>query len=88
MNILILLIISFLFAQPEDCIVSMTQPFDSRSIYSIGDTLSVDDQSISYNVCNGDGDYETGDTFFFIDLNGAENGGDYKIILISMNATW
>jgi len=64
------------------------QPVDSRTTYSIGDTLSFEDQSISYDVCNGSGAYETGSLFSFADLNGAENGGDYKITLLSMNATW
>ncbi len=61
---------------------------ESRSIYSIGDTLSYDDQNSLYSVCNGSGSYETGDTFSFSDLNGDLNGGDYKLTLISMNATW
>jgi|TARA_B110000196_G_scaffold294369_1_gene283342 hypothetical protein len=61
---------------------------DSRSIYSIGDTLSVEDQATIYNICNGNSNYQTDDSFSFVDLNGAHNGGDYKITLISMNATW
>ncbi len=60
----------------------------NRSIYSVGDTLSVDDQNILFPVCNGSDDYSTGDSFSFSDLNGDINGGDYKITLISMNATW
>ena len=54
---------------------------NTRSIYSIGDTLSLEDQNMEYLVCNGSGDYSTGDSFSFSDLNG-------KITLISMNATW
>ena len=60
----------------------------NRSIYSVGDTLSVEDQNILFPVCNGSGDYSTGDLFSFSDLNGDLNGGDYKLTLISMNATW
>jgi len=60
----------------------------SRSIYSIGDTLSVEDQNFLYPVCNGSDNYTTGDSFSFSDLNGNTNGGDYKVSLISMNATW
>jgi hypothetical protein len=60
----------------------------NRSIYSVGDTLSVEDQNMLFPVCNGSDDYSTGDSFFFSDLNGDINGGDYKITLISMNATW
>ena len=61
---------------------------DSRSIYSIGDTLSVEDQNILFPVCNGSDNYLSGDLFSFSDINGDTNGGDYKISIISMNATW
>ena len=61
---------------------------ENRSIYSIGDTLSFEDQNLLFPVCNGSGNYSTGDTFSFSDLNGDLNGGDYKITIISMNATW
>mgnify|MGYP000216929187 FL=1 len=60
----------------------------SRSIYSVGDTLSIEDQEILFPVCNGSGNYSTGDSFSFSDLNGDLNGGDYKLTVISMNATW
>ena len=60
----------------------------SRSLYSVGDTLSIEDQNMLFPVCNGSGNYSTGDSFSFSDLNGDLNGGDYKISLISMNATW
>jgi len=60
----------------------------NRSIYSIGDTLSVEDQNMLFPVCNGSGNYSTGDSFSFSDSDGNINGGDYKITLISMNATW
>ena len=60
----------------------------NRSIYSIGDTLSVDDQNRQFQVCNGSNGYDTGDNFSFSDFNGNQNNGDYKITLISMNATW
>ena len=60
----------------------------NRSLYSIGDTLSIQDQNMLFPVCNGSGNYSTGDSFSFSDLNGDLNGGDYKITLISMNDTW
>ena len=59
-----------------------------RTEYSIGDTLTIEDQNVLYPVCHGSGEYETGDSFSFADLNGDFNGGDYKITLIGMNATW
>ena len=58
-----------------------------RSIYDIGDTLSIEDQNILFPVCNGSGNYETGDNFLFSDFNGNVND-EYKISIISMNATW
>ena len=60
----------------------------NRSIYSVGDTLSIEDQNILFPVCNGSGNYSTGDSFSFSDLDGDLNDEDYKITIISMNATW
>lgn len=60
----------------------------NRSIYEIGDTLTIDDQNKLFPVCNGNDDYIIGDSFKFGDYNGNLNGGDYKITVISMNATW
>ena len=88
MNIVILLLISSLFSQSESCMARDDQSVDFRTTYSIGDTLSFEDQNTSYDVCNGSGNYETGDSFSFVDLNGDQNGGNYKITLVSMNATW
>tara|TARA_B100000941_G_scaffold139038_1_gene98486 strand:- start:14 stop:268 length:255 start_codon:yes stop_codon:yes gene_type:complete len=59
-----------------------------RSYYEIGDTLTLEDQNLLFPVCNGSGDYSTGDSFKLSDLNGNDNDGDYRITLISMNATW
>tara|TARA_Y100000588_G_C13815954_1_gene737226 strand:+ start:178 stop:435 length:258 start_codon:yes stop_codon:yes gene_type:complete len=82
--ILSLLIISPLLSQNLYC------PSENsiRSIYNIGDTLSIEDQNMLFPVCNGSGDYSTGDSFSFSNLNGNENGGDYKFTIVSMNATW
>tara|TARA_B100001996_G_scaffold247574_1_gene191804 strand:+ start:6339 stop:6602 length:264 start_codon:yes stop_codon:yes gene_type:complete len=81
-----LLFLTFLFS--ENMVCPIETPILDRTIYSIGDTLSIDDQNTLFPICNGSGDYATGDSFSFSDLNGAQNGGDYKITLISMNATW
>jgi hypothetical protein len=75
-----------LLSQQNSCLTD--DIVNSRSIYSIGDTLSVEDQNFLYPVCNGSDNYSIGDSFSFSDLNGDTNGGDYKISLISMNATW
>ena len=81
-----LLFITSLFSQEINC--PTENSIMSRSIYSVGDTLSIDDQNILFPVCNGANDYSTGDSFSFSDLNGNLNGGEYKITIISMNATW
>ena len=87
---MIIILFSFIFIVPlfsqENC--SVENPINNRSIYSVGETLSEEDQNIEFPVCNGSGDYSTGDFFSFSDLNGDLNGGDYKITIISMNATW
>ncbi len=75
----ILFIITSLYSQDSFCEIEQQQ--NTRSIYSIGDTLSIEDQNLLFPVCNGSGDYSTGDTFSFSDQIG-------KITLISMNATW
>ena len=84
------IVLTFLFTSlySQDTNCQTENRVNSRSIYSIGDTLSIEDQNLLFPVCNGSGDYSTGDFFSFADLNGDLNGGDYKITLISMNATW
>ena len=84
--IFLLLFITSLFSQQENCPTENST--NSRSIYSIGDTLSLEDQNMLFPVCNGADGYSTGDSFSFSDLNGHINGGEYKITIISMNATW
>jgi hypothetical protein len=57
----------------------------SFSNYEIGDTMTVADQYIDYDVCYG----EYPEEFFkFADINGAINGGNYKIAVIGISATW
>ncbi len=80
------LLCTSLYSENRSC-RSDFQDFN-RSIYSIGDTLSLVDQNLSFDVCHGDGTTNAGESFKFSDLNGNLNGGDYNIILISMNATW
>ena len=59
-----------------------------RSFYSVGDTVSYQDQNLEFNVCHSDGNYEIGGNFSLSNYNGEVNGGEYKVSLISMNATW
>ena len=77
MHLYLILFISISFSFPQH-----------RSFYSVGDTISIIDQNIEFNVCHSDGHYELGENFSMSDLNGLTNGGEYKVTLISMNATW
>ena len=77
-----------LFSSSQATFCSTENSTINRSIYEVGDTLSIEDQNILFPVCNGSGDYSTGNSFSFSDLNGNVNGGEYKISVISMNATW
>ena len=67
-------------------IVFSDQKNINRINYSVGDTLTFEDQNRIFNICFSD--LDSADTFKFSDKNGNLNGGDYKIFLISMNATW
>ena len=53
--------------------------------YEIGDIMSEEDQNIEYDICYGDYPEEV---FKFADINGTINGGDYKIAVIGLSATW
>ena len=81
-----ILLFSSLFTQTVNC--PTENIISNRSIYNIGETISIEDQNILFPVCNGSDDFLTGDNFSFSNLNGDINGGEYKITLISMNATW
>ena len=82
------LLFSFIFTEMNECSLQNLTNINTRSIYDVGDTLTMEDQYFSYPICNGDSNFNTSESFSFSDLNGDLNGGDYKITLISMNATW
>ena len=87
-----ILYVSIITADNDRCLESDI-PSDNPSVftsrgYDIGDTLSIEDLERPYSVCHSDNNYLVGDTFTFNDFNGNENGGDYNIMIISMNATW
>ena len=84
----IFFILCFTFLLSQTTICPIENQISNRSIYSVGDTLSTEDQNILFPVCNGADGYNAGDFFSFSDLNGNVNGGEYKITIISMNATW
>jgi len=88
-----ILYVSIIIAENDKCFESDIQSdnpsvITSRSYYDIGDTLSLEDLQRPYNVCHSDNNYLVGETFTFNDFNGHENGGNFNIIIISMNATW
>jgi len=56
-----------------------------RSNYEIGDQISIEDQSIGYEVCYGDYPSES---ISLADFNGETNGGNFNVLLIEMSATW
>ena len=87
-----ILYIAIITAENDRCL-SSDIPSDNPSVfasrgYNIGDTLSLEDLERPYNVCHSDNNYLVGETFTFNDFNGYENGGNFNIIIISMNATW
>ena len=80
MTFILFFLLTFpLYSQDTNCTVD--DSILSRSIYNIGDTLSIEDQNALFPVCSGSNDYLEGDSFSFLDFSG-------KITLISMNATW
>ena len=88
-----ILYVSIIIAENDKCFKSDIQSdnpsvITSRSYYDIGDSLSEEDLERPYTVCHSDNNYQQGETFTFNDFNGHENGGDFNIIIISMNATW
>ena len=88
MSLFFTIIFSFIFANSDNCYPETLFDTTARSIYSIGDTLTMEDQNRLFSVCHSNGNYELEDSFSFADYNGDLNGGDYKITIISMNATW
>ena len=59
------------------------------SSYQVGETVSIANQNVEMDVCNGENPL-TGSTsdFKFADLNGALNGGSYYVFHVDMAASW
>ena len=85
LTIIISFFLSLLIADNNYCntenFVTPNTQSSNRTYYNIGDIISQDDQEYPYNVCHGDGNYDTDSSFKLSDYSG-------NIILISMNATW
>ena len=63
----------------------------SFCVYNIGQTISVNDQQLTKEICYAsdfDSGYNVGDDISLYDLNGEYNGGQYHVMFISMHATW
>ena len=57
--------------------------------YSVGDQISISDQQINMDICNGHEPNNDSDTYMSLyDYNGDENGGNYYVIYIDMSASW
>ena len=58
-------------------------------VYNVGQTVSINDQNITFDVCNGENplDGSTSD-FKLADLNGELNGGHYYVFHADMAASW
>tara|TARA_A100001011_G_scaffold399373_1_gene507696 strand:- start:5968 stop:6192 length:225 start_codon:yes stop_codon:yes gene_type:complete len=56
--------------------------------YQIGQTISVSDQNITADVCNGENPHNGSNQFKLADLNGDLNGGKYYVIHIDLAAAW
>tara|TARA_B100000686_G_scaffold118088_1_gene125249 strand:+ start:276 stop:443 length:168 start_codon:yes stop_codon:yes gene_type:complete len=55
----------------------------------VGDQISISHQNAEHEICYGSNLDPNGDGVFQLsELNGNLNGGDYKVILIEMSASW
>ena len=68
-------------------ILMMLLTFLTAQVYDVGDTMSENHQNQAFEVCYGENEYGS-DTFHLADLNGATNGGTYRITFVDMAATW
>ena len=57
--------------------------------YTVGEQISISDQQINMNICNGsEPNGNTDQQMSLYDYNGEYNGGDYYIIYLEMSASW
>jgi len=57
-------------------------------LYNVGQTVSINDQNIEFDVCNNENPQTGGDVLTLADLNGELNGGSYYVFHIDMAASW
>ena len=57
--------------------------------YNVGQTVSISDQNLTFDVCNGQSPFDGSTSDFkFGDFNGATNGGQYYVFHMDMAASW
>ena len=78
---LLLLLFTLSYTQ-EEC---YNNSIGSRTSYGIGDTLSISDQLIEFDICYGN---YSEDTYKLADNNYDLNGGFPKITVVRSNASW
>ena len=69
-------------------LLSIFLGFSYSQTYCAGDQVSITHQNSVHTVGAGIEGYEVGDEFRLADWNGDLNGGDYKVILFRLTATW
>ena len=72
-------------------IILLIIPFSinwAQGQYKEGDYISDSHQKISYLVCNGDNNYSDDDSLSLAKFNGDLNGGNYKVLMLDIVATW
>ena len=58
-------------------------------LYNVGDVVSINDQNISFDICNGSNPETEGGSLKLADLNGDLNeSGQYYVFHIDMAASW
>ena len=59
-------------------------------VYEIGDRIIDDHQSLEFNICYGaiHHGYSEESVFSLSDLNGNLNGGNYKVLMFDIAASW
>ena len=58
-------------------------------VYNVGQTVTISDQNLEFDVCNGESPFDGSTSDFrFGDFNGATNGGQYYVFHMDMAASW
>ena len=69
-------------------IAALMLPSLAFGLYNVGQTVTLNDQSIEFDVCNSENPQTGGDALTLADLNGELNGGSYYVFHVDMAASW